>query len=202
MGDPDLQYYPVELAAFPGVELVAAYDDPEQRLWLPVATVCSMLGLDPRHQRQRVERDYAEHVEKFTLPTSGGPQELVRLEYEALGLWLATVQAGKTSTPVKAALKKFRAQVMAAASDILQGKLHPVTFDERRKSARAGGNSLLLEYHNRLAALERAIFVGEDPRDDAGGGVGGRLHLGRCPRCQAQLEAAISPDGIALSIIE
>lgn len=148
------RYHRVELPAFPGIELPAAYDAEEQRLWFPIATVCSILELDVRVQRRRAQRDYAEHVDKLTLSTKGGMQELACLEYEALALWLATIGNSSNDSVIQERIKRLRRQVMAAASDIMTGKLQPVPFNERRRT----GDSLV---KSRLAALERAVFVGE-----------------------------------------
>jgi hypothetical protein len=123
-----------------------------------------MLGLDVRVQRRRAQRDFAEHVDKLTLRTNGGDQELVCLEYEALALWLATAQGSN-----------------ADASDIMTGRLEPMTFDERRKVARGSVAGLL---EARLANLERAVFVGEP----AGAGDDGRLS--RCPACGVLLRVS------------
>jgi len=182
MGVPALRYHRVTLPAFPGLELPAAFDSDTQRLWFPVATVCEALELEVRPQRARVQRDYAEHVDKFRLPTDGGPQTLLCVEYEALALWLATTQGSKSNARFRERLRFFRAQVMAAASDILMGRLQPVPLEERRRAAR-GSIAQALQLETRIEQLERAVFVGEPAEDDA--------RISHCPYCGGAIRVTV-----------
>jgi hypothetical protein len=171
--------------------LLALYDPTTGRLWFPIATVCLALSLQARPQRARVQRDYPEHVEKLKVPTQGGPQDQVCIEYEALGLWIATAKDGKAGEEAQYRLNRFRALVMAGASDILLGISKPITFEERRAqsqrslppaSPRALGDgygSLLAEHDTRIGSLERAVFVGEPEEDDS--------RATSCPYCGGAL---------------
>ncbi len=197
MGVPSLQYHCVALPAFPGLELPAAYDPAEQRLYFPVATVCSALEVDVRSQRARLQRDFAEHIIRMRLPTAGGVQELLCVEYEALALWLATIQAGKASERFRRRLREFRTQVMAAATDILMGRLQPVPLEDQRRGRASGRDTLLLQVEGRVAQLERAVFVGEPGEDDTDMGM---TRHGRCPHCGGTIKVSvgtlqIAPDG-------
>jgi hypothetical protein len=181
MGVPDLQRHRVSLEAlFPGVVLPCMYDPATGRIWFPIATTCALLDLDPRSQRMRAQRDYAEYVEKFRLPTDGGPQELLCIEYEALALWISSAQEGKATPAAQARLRRFKMLVMAGASDILMGRSTPVPMEERRKGIRAGGQRALLQEHDtRLGTLERAVFVG-DPEEDTQDTIRRSVS---CPEC-------------------
>jgi len=188
MSVPALLYHRVPLPAFPGLEFPAAFDPDAQRLYFPVATVCAALELEVRPQRARLQRDYADHVDKFRLPTDGGPQTLLCVEYEALALWLATAQSGKASARFRERLRLFRAQVMAAASDILMGRLQPIPMEERRRAAR-GSVAQALQLETRIEQLERAVFVGEPVEDDA--------RFSHCPHCGGAIRVIVGTLQIA-----
>lgn len=168
MGAIGPHYYRVPLEAL-GLELPARRLA-DGRLFFPLATACAAIELDLRRQRERVRRDYPDHIERLRLATAGGPQELLCIEYEALGLWLATVQGKSKNERQQERLRLFRRLVMAAASDILMGRLKPVPMNERQQD--------LTEL--RLAELERAVFVGE-PSDEAD------MVSGHCPQCGCPL---------------
>lgn len=195
MAVPALQYHRVTFPAFPGVEMPAAYDQDAQRLYFPVATVCAALELDARPQRARLRREFAEHVRELRLPTAGGPQDLLCVEYEALALWLATMQTSRVGERHRDRIRTFRAQVMAAASDILMGRLQPVPLDTRRNSgnSRGGGMaSLLLQAEERIAALERVVFVGEPPAERETAGTGADdVRVTPCPYCGGLLHISV-----------
>jgi hypothetical protein len=193
MALPDLQRHEVSLdALFPGVVLPCVYEPERGLIWFPVATVCERLSLDARSQRARVQREYPGHIEKFRLPTDGGPQELLCIEYEALALWIATAQDGKATPLAQERLRRFRALVMAGASDILLGRSTPMPFDERRQRSRALAKEgevsdqmgLLMEHDTRIGSLERAVFVGEPPEDDG--------RVARCPHCGGAIRVTAS----------
>lgn len=174
MGGSGLQYYKPNFKVL-GVELPAAFDPDTQQIHFPVASACTAIGVDVRWQRPRLLRDFAEHVTRLRLPTQGGPQELLCISYDALGLWLATIQAERTSERVRERIREFRRLVMAAASDILAGKLKPVPLNERRRAAR-GGVAEALQIESRLSAVERAVFVGEPTGE-------GNSRTCPCPYC-------------------
>jgi hypothetical protein len=142
-----------------------------------------------------LRRDYAEHILTLRLPTSGGPQELLCVEYEALALWLATVHDGKAGERSRDRIRAFRAQVMAAASDILMGRLQPVPLEARRGSGRRGVASLLMQAEGRIVALERVVFVGE-PSEGTTAGMAGRdagddVRVTPCPHCGGLLHVRV-----------
>ncbi len=188
MGVPSLQFHRVEFSEL-GITLPAAFDPATQRLHFPVATSCAAIEVDVRTQRPRLQREYAEHLARIRLPTTGGPQELLCIEYEALGLWLATIQTQRVSDRTRSRIRYFRAQVMAAASDILLGRAHPLTLDERRqrRSARDGDTGLQL-VEGRVAALERAVFVGDPGEEDD---AGGETRSARCPHCGRPIKVTV-----------
>lgn len=180
---PTLRYHRIALPAFPGVEVPAAFDPDAQHLYFPVATVCAALELDARPQRARLRREFAEYVRELRLPTTGGAQDLLCVEYEALALWLATMQPSRVGERHRERIRLFRVQVMAAATDILTGRLQPVPLDARRRTGGNGGGmaSLLLQAEERIAALERVVFVGEPSEKESG--VAGAGWVTPCPYC-------------------
>ena len=172
MGVPDLTYHTVPLPTL-GVELPAAFAPDAQRLYFPVATVCAALELDLKYHRGKVQREYKEFTERLRLPTAGGPQELLCIEWTALGLWLATIQGERTtSDTTRTRLRIFRSQVMAAASAILLGQAEAIALVEPR-GRRRGATDLI---ETRLAQLERAVFVGEPAGEDD-------ERIAACPHC-------------------
>jgi len=177
MGVPELTYHNVPLPAL-GINLPAAFAPATQELYFPVATVCEALRLEVRQQRARVNRDYPEYTEKLRLQTDGGPQELLCIEWTALGLWLATIHHEKTADEARKRLRAFRVAVMTAASLILQGKAEAMALTKPARQREA--NSLMLEHDSRLAALERAVFVGEPAETETG-------RISRCPNCGVAL---------------
>lgn len=71
-------------------------------------------------------------------------------------------------------MRAFRARVMAAASAILSGQAKDVPLEGPLR--RAGAITLMLQHDERLAQLERAVFVGEPLNEDDS-------RVGRCPHC-------------------
>jgi hypothetical protein len=188
MGLPEKTYHRVPLSAL-GVELMAAFLPETQALWFPVATVCEALQLDLKYHRGKVQREYKELTDKLRLPTDGGPQEQICIEWTALAHWLSTIQGGKTtSDTTRGRLRTFRANVMAAASLILLGQVEAIALVERKRPR--GANSVMLEHDARLAQLERAVFVGE-PEE----GADADPRVGHCPYCGGAI--AIDTQSIA-----
>jgi hypothetical protein len=63
---------------------------------------------------------------------------------------------------------------MAAASAILSGRAKDVALEGQLR--RAGAITLMLQHDERLAQLERAVFVGEPLNEDDS-------RVDRCPHC-------------------
>jgi hypothetical protein len=133
----------------------------------------------------RKRRDFGDHLAHMRLATAGGPQELLCIEYTALGLWLATIQEGRVTSRTRERLRLFRSAVMAAASEILMGRIPPA----RPPQGRLEGLT-----EQRLAHLERAVFVGEPDEAETSSGDS---RAARCPHCGGALRVTVGTLQIA-----
>jgi hypothetical protein len=113
--------------------LTAARAD-DGRIYVSVAEVCGVLGLDrPSQQRRIREHDVlGEGLVQLALDTTGGRQAVYMLRHDLVPLWLAGVQGRAVRDDVRPKLKTFQlraAEVLAAAfaegrlttADILAG---------------------------------------------------------------------------------
>jgi hypothetical protein len=99
--------------------LTAARAD-DGRIYVSVAEVCGVLGLDrPSQQRRIREHDVlGEGLVQLALDTAGGRQAVYMLRHDLVPLWLAGVQGRAVRDDVRPKLKTFQlraAQVLAEA---------------------------------------------------------------------------------------
>jgi hypothetical protein len=180
------ELHQIELPAFPGVLLPAVFLPDAGALYFPVGQVCDALGVaDAKRQRAKVRSDYADSIETLAIPTTGGEQAALCIEWEALAAWLVSIQEGRIGEGQRERLRTFKRQVWRAASDILQGK-HPATAlpdPSSRRGELAGLLSLALHTENRVGKLERVVYVADE--GDASPNGHGELtsRVGHCPHC-------------------
>lgn len=182
------EFHQIELPAFPGVLLPAVFLPDAGALYFPIGHVCKALGVLDARQRTKVRRDFPDSVETLVIPTTGGDQATLCIEWEALGGWLVSIQDGRIKEAQREQLRTFKRQVWRAASDILQGK-HPVTAlpnPATRRSDLAGLRALALQTEDRVGRLERVVSITDD--DDTGD-LSSRV--GYCPHCGGAIRVAV-----------
>ena len=188
------ELHQIELPAFLGVLLPAVFLPDSGLLYFPVGQVCAALQiLDGRNQRAKVRREYVESIETLAIPTTGGDQAALCIEWEAFGGWLASIQEGRVGEEARKRLHTFKRQVWRAASDILQGR-HPATALTDPSSKRgelAGLRALALQTESRVGRLERVVYISDEV--DAATGASSELpsHVGYCPHCGGAIRVAL-----------
>lgn len=186
------ELHQIELPAFPGALLPAVFLPDVGALYFPIGQVCAALGVLDTRQRAKVRRDYPDSIETLSIPTTGGDQSALCIEWEALGGWLVSIQEGRIGDGQRAQLRTFKRQVWRAASDILQGK-HPATAlpdPASRRGELAGLRALALQTENRVGQLERVVYVSEDEAPDSDtGALSSRA--GHCPHCGGAIRIAV-----------
>jgi hypothetical protein len=160
--------------------LTAARAD-DGRIYVSVAEVCGVLGLDrPSQQRRIREHDVlGEGLVQLAISTAGGRQTVYMLRHDLVPLWLAGVQGRAVRDDVRPKLKVFQlraAEVLAeafadgrlTAADIFAG-VSPETVqavqvaravlalaeNQARLEARLGGRLEAVE--GRLETVEAAL---------------------------------------------
>lgn len=178
------ELHQIELPAFPGVLLPAIFLPDAGLLYFPVGQVCDALGIaDVKRQRAKVRRDYADSIETLSIPTTGGDQATLCIEWEALGGWLVSIHDGRIGDAQREHLRIFRRQVWRAASDILQGKHTATALPDpaSRRGELAGLRALALQTESRVGRLERVVSITDDEDDASTGDLSSRV--GYCPHC-------------------
>jgi hypothetical protein len=172
----------IELPAFPGVLLPCIFLRDVGLLYFPAAHVSKALGVDDKTQRERVKRDYAEHLEHLEIPTTKGERPMLCIEWEALGAWLVSIGEQNVGEAQRERLRIFKRRVWRAASDILQGKHQAAALPEpsARRSELAGLRTLALQTEARVGNLEEVVYVSEEDTDAVTGTTTRQV---RCPEC-------------------
>ncbi len=150
--------------------LTAARAD-DGHIYVSVAEVCAVLGLDRKAQQRRI-RDHdvlGEGVASLVIETAGGPQAALMLRHDLVPLWLAGVQGRAVRDDVRPKLKVFQlraadaldltavspetAQALQLARAVLQLAQSQAAMEQRLQ--RFGGR--LEGVEGRLETVEAAL---------------------------------------------
>lgn len=138
---------------FYGDELVAIQLPATSIIYVPLAILCTNLGIARNRQAQRI-REHAVLGQGFTtLPvnTGGGTQEAQCLRIDLIPLWLAGVNANRVSESVREKLIRYQAEVATVLWSAFRHEIIPNTPQEM--SANQGA----IQQLQHIAEMGRAI---------------------------------------------
>ncbi len=94
------------------------------KIYTPIKHFCEALGLDSSGQLKRIKRDEALKLglDKMSIPTNGGEQEVNLLEIVYLPLWLTGVKTNQCRQEVRDSLLDFKLQVKDVLAEAFIGK--------------------------------------------------------------------------------
>lgn len=78
-------------------DTLLAFERKDQGFFVAVAPICRTLGIDPKRQRDRIQRDpiLREGGAMMALPSGRGDQETLCLRIDLVNGWLLTIEVGR-----------------------------------------------------------------------------------------------------------
>jgi hypothetical protein len=142
--------------------------DDEAQVYVPLRPICTYLGLDWSSQRQRLNRDevLAEGVVIITIPSEGGPQQMICLPLDLLPGWLFGVATARVKAELKAKITRYRRECFRHLWDAFKHDILP-TSDLAPRVVEQRGAALAYELATAVANLAREQMESERRLDQA-----------------------------------
>jgi hypothetical protein len=125
------QYLPVVMEEFDGAELMFIRREDDNRFYIPIAHLCTMLGIASGTQIERIKGDGRFAIEEMPVPTRGGKQKMPCLWSKEAALWVVTVGPKRCKESVRDRLEEIQQALMDVATRLLWGDLSTVARDRQ-----------------------------------------------------------------------
>lgn len=124
----------IKRVPFMGTELMAARDADGQ-IWAGVRWMCDGIGLNEnqsRAERKKIQSDRAlsKGGSNLTLPTNGGPQDVLCLKLDFVPLWLAKISITPTMEQEAPELAATLMEYQLKAKDVLAAAFLPKQYQQ------------------------------------------------------------------------
>lgn len=116
---------------FYGTELQCAPSPADRQVWTAMVHFCRALGVNFSTQSQKVQeyRWASKGVKRMTIPSAGGPQEMLMIEVKYLPWWLNSIHPKKVADSVRPQLERFQDECASALAEHFLGEA--ITQDKR-----------------------------------------------------------------------
>lgn len=158
----------IKSVPFMGAELIAARDNNGQ-IWAGVRWMCDGIGLNENQSRAERKKIQADRVlskggSNLTLPTNGGPQDVLCLKLDFVPLWLAKISITPTMEQETPELAEKLMQYQLSAKDVLATAFMPnFSFGggpaSRELQAIFALDRRTVDHDQRITALEEHMTI-------------------------------------------
>lgn len=92
--------------------VIEAVKDEKGECWVSVRSICEGIGIDPKNQRDKIQRDSRYRWGDITSPSAGGIQTMLCLPLNQLSGWLFSINANKVREDVRPKLLQYQKECM------------------------------------------------------------------------------------------
>ena len=145
-----------------GVDLVAMIGERDGEDMVAAKPISEALGLDWKTQHRKISKDGRLRCGHMTIPSAGGPQEMLCIPIKKVASWLFSINPNKVREQYKEAVLAFQDELQHALYSYVKGDLTHEKMAEliARLDAVITENQLLRseldKVSNRLSSLEQA----------------------------------------------
>ena len=137
----------VEVINYNG-QAVEIIKDENGNTWIPLKRICENIGLSYSRQNKKVKNDKRFRHSLMVIPSKGGEQNTLCLDYNHLGGWLYTINPNKIQETIKPNLISYQKEITGVINDyltqgfVINSRISPEQFKKLNEIIRQRNEAL------------------------------------------------------------